>query len=121
MATDRDPAPFSLSGITLPSGVFVMEVRGDLDLFTASRVRVMLERALNANARGVVVDLYGIESIDSSGLAAFVMAQRRLAKRSEQLTLVTGDENLLARIRMAGLDRVFNVVPSRDDVPGAVW
>ena len=119
MPMDRDGASFSLHGVTLPSGVFIVEVRGDLDLFTSPRLRAMLDQAVNAGSRGIVVDLLDVEMVDSSGLAALVFAQRRLGAIGRRLTVVVEDEGVLSRMRLAALDRIFTIATSRDEALGA--
>ena len=55
----------------------VLEVRGEVDVYTAPRLRERLIELVEAGARSVVVDLSAVEFIDSTVLAAILHGQRR--------------------------------------------
>ena|SRR5919107_3029207 len=53
-----------------------MELRGELDIGTASKLEQAVERALEEGCRDVVLDLTGTTLLDSSGLGALLRAKR---------------------------------------------
>jgi anti-sigma B factor antagonist len=124
MATER-PQPrlydstgeFSLSGYVLSGGVFVAEVRGELDLFNAPRLHTMLDQAIATGAPQIVVDLTGVTTVDSSGLAVLIIVRRRMGNRAGTVMLVADTEEILSKLRLTGLDRIFEIAASREELP----
>ena len=63
-------------------GVDVLVLRGEHDLSTQTRLQGQIDQALNAG-KSVVVDLSGVDFIDSTVLAAILHGQRRAAHESD--------------------------------------
>jgi anti-sigma B factor antagonist len=57
-------------------GTAHLELIGELDIGTGSQLEDAVDRALEAGARDVVVDLGGTTFLDSSGLGALIRAAR---------------------------------------------
>jgi anti-anti-sigma factor len=73
-----NPAPFEASAAQLEDGIRVIEVRGELDLSTASELEGPLEEAISPGDASVLIDLSECEFIDSTGIALIVRAWQRL-------------------------------------------
>jgi ABC-type transporter Mla MlaB component len=63
-------------------------------------------------ARNVVVDLDGVEFLDSTGLGVLVGAMKRLRLANGRFWLVCGKEPLLKIFRITALDQVFPIYPT---------
>jgi anti-sigma B factor antagonist len=97
----------------------VVEVGGELDLYTAPSFREsVLEAAGDREPPKVVVDFRGLGFIDSSGLGAIVACLKHLRERGGDLTLVTPLGSGLRRLMdLTGLDRVLTLSASTDEIP----
>jgi anti-sigma B factor antagonist len=91
------------------AGRTVMDVRGEVDIYTSSLLRERLVEVVEAGARLVVVDLTQVEFLDSSGLGVLVGALKRLRTVGGDLSLVCSQEKLLKIFRITALDRVFTL------------
>lgn len=89
------------------AGHTVVQVRGEVDIYTSSLLRERLVELAEAGARQVVVDLSGVDFLDSSGLGVLVGALKRLRTADGDLSLVCTSEKLLKIFRITALDRVF--------------
>jgi anti-sigma B factor antagonist len=89
------------------AGHTVVHVRGEVDIYTSSLLRERLVELVEAGARQVVVDLSGVDFLDSSGLGVLVGALKRLRTAGGDLGLVCTSEKLLKIFRITALDRVF--------------
>ncbi len=97
-------------GLALLAGlVDDLEVGGEVDVYTAPRLRERLVELVEAGARSVVVDLSRVEFLDSTGLGVLVGALKRLRAAGGSLALVCGQERLLKIFRITALDRVFSL------------
>jgi anti-sigma B factor antagonist len=90
----------------------VLEIGGEIDVYTAPRLRERLIEMVGAGDKKVVVDLARVEFLDSTGLGVLVGAHRRLKARDGSLTLVCPHERLMKIFRITGLDSVFEIHPS---------
>src|SRR5512147_2397811 len=93
----------------------VLEVGGEIDVYTAEKLRGRLRDIVNSGEKHVVVDLTKVEFLDSTGLGVLVGAHRRLRARDGSLDLVCPHERLLKVFRITGLDSVFAIHASVED------
>ena len=70
--------------------VELLEVKGEIDIASASRLISGLNEAVGDCGHPVVVDLSAVEFIDSTGLALLLNAHRRLARREQGFAVVCG-------------------------------
>lgn len=93
-------------------GYAVLEVAGEIDVYTAPQLRERLIALVEGGARQVIVDLGRVEFLDSTGLGVLVGALKRLRVVGGELLLVCAQERLLKIFRITGLDRVFALFDS---------
>ncbi|RLK62172.1 STAS domain-containing protein [Actinokineospora cianjurensis] len=88
-------------------------VTGELDTHTSVEFkRVLL--ALADNHDEVVVDLAGLEFIDSSGLSAFIAAHKRTLVRGNRVLLDRVPGFLSRILAITGLAEIIHVVDTPD-------
>lgn len=88
----------------------VVVVRGELDLYTSPRVKQQLHDEMDAGARDVVVDLSGVDFIDSTALGLLIGVLRRLSEEKGRLTVVATTKPVLRVFAITGLDKAFTIV-----------
>lgn len=96
------------------AGRRILEVGGEIDVYTAPQLRERLIALVDGGDRRVVVDLARVEFLDSTGLGVLVGALKRLRGVDGELSLVCAQERLLKIFRITGLDRVFTLYDSVD-------
>jgi anti-anti-sigma factor len=90
----------------------VLEVSGEVDVYTAPGLRERLIEVIDAGGRRVVVDLGRVDFLDSTGLGVLVGALKRLRAAGGTLALVCDKEPLLKIFRITALDQVFPLFPT---------
>jgi anti-sigma B factor antagonist len=90
----------------------VLEVGGEVDVYTAPQLRERLIELSQAGAQHVVVDLSRVEFLDSTGLGVLVGGLKRQRAVDGSLGLVCSHERLLKIFRITALDRVFSLYES---------
>ncbi|GLY26032.1 anti-sigma B factor antagonist [Micromonospora pallida] len=90
----------------------VLEVGGEVDVYTAPRLRERLIELIDGGARKVVVDLGRVDFLDSTGLGVLVGALKRLRSVGGTFALVCDKEPLLKIFRITALDQVFPLHPT---------
>jgi anti-sigma B factor antagonist len=77
---------------------------GELDLATVDAVQHELERVEGTDAPSIVVDLSGLEFMDSSGVRLLVGAHARSRSDADRLTLLRGCAAVQHVLEVSGLD-----------------
>jgi anti-anti-sigma factor len=104
------PEEFSISA-TERDGRLHLTLRGELDLATAPELEELLESPL-AGGQEVVVDLRGLEFMDSSGVRVLVAGHARAERGGTRLLIVRpAAGNPVAKIiEVSGLDGELHLV-----------
>jgi anti-sigma B factor antagonist len=99
-------------------GQAVVVLRGELDVTEAANVAASLA-VVAASGRDVIVDLEGLEYIDSSGLAALVLARQQARRAGFDLLLAAPQQQVLRMLAITRLIDVFAVHACVDDAWGS--
>jgi len=91
--------------------VCMMTLEGEVDVYTAPRLKESLIAQIESGCSRIIVDLEGVGFIDSSGLGVLVGGLRRAKERGGAIRLVCTRDNVLKIFRITGLDKVFAIFP----------
>jgi len=107
--------PFHLEAIPVGTDCAVLQISGEVDVYTAPQVRERVIQLLADGARHVIADLREVDFLDSTGLGALVGSLKRMREQDGSLELVIADGKIMTIFRITGLDRVFALHPSFPD------
>lgn len=93
----------------------VLEVAGEVDVYTAPGLRDRVSDLLDGGQHQLVIDLGGVEFLDSTGLGVLVAGLNRAREVGGSLSLVCPQERVLKLFRITGLDEVFTVHGTVDE------
>ena len=93
----------------------LVAVTGEIDLFTAGELKARLTAAIETGRSRIVVDLSEVTFIDSSSLGVLIGAHKQLMRSNGGLVIVCHDRTMMNTFKITGLDKVFEIVPSRVD------
>ena len=93
----------------------VLDVGGEVDVYTAPRLRERLVELIDGGARKVVVDLSRVDFLDSTGLGALIGARRKTHAFMGSFAIVCTQERMLKLFRITSLDKVFAIRDSRSE------
>lgn len=96
----------------------VLAVRGEVDVYTAPRLREKLVELVSQGKHQVVVDLEGVDFLDSTGLGVLVGGLKRLRSHDGDLSLVCTQPRILKVFEITGLTKVFSIFGSVDEAVG---
>jgi anti-sigma B factor antagonist len=86
-----------------------LAVRGSLDINTAPHVADEVDRIINEKPKTVIVDLSGLDLIDSSGVAALVKLYKGVRSAGGLITISGARDQPLAIFKLLRMDKVFNL------------
>ncbi len=91
----------------------LIELGGEVDLYTAPAFKEHMTGAIEAGKQQVVVDLSEATFIDSTTLGVLVGGEKRLRGGGGSIALVCPDAGIRKIFEITGLDRVFGIHDSR--------
>ena len=94
----------------------VIEVRGELDLASSPALEQELERGAAAQAEVVIVDLRGLEFMDSTGLSVLVRAHQRASENGQRFGVVRGPQQVQRLLSLTGVADRLTLADTPDEL-----
>jgi len=99
-------------------GAVVVHVKGDLDVYTAPRLKEALDEG-SAGDRSLILDLSEVDFIDSTALGVLVGTLQDSQASGRIFRLVVDDPFLLKIFHITGFDGLFSIYPQVEDALSA--
>jgi anti-sigma B factor antagonist len=96
-------------------GIEIVDVEGEIDVYTAPRLRELLIDLVNNGHYQLVVNMEKVEFLDSTGLGVLVGGLKRVRAHDGSLDLVCTQERILKIFRITGLTKVFGIHDTVDE------
>jgi anti-anti-sigma factor len=98
--------------------VVVARLSGELDISAAGATGQKIAEAVPSSARGLIVDMSGLEFMDSSGVSMLFALARQVGSHRQQLVVVAPTGRPVSRVlQIVEFDRA---APVREDLDAAV-
>ncbi len=99
--------------------ITVVRLSGEVDIFSAPKLREKLIELVNQGRRHIVVDLDAVDFLDSTGLGVLVGGLKRLRSQDGELSLVCTRDRILRLFALTRLDSAFQIHPSESSAIAA--
>ena len=96
-----------------------VDVKGEIDVYTAPKLREKLIELVSEGSYDVVVNLEGVDFLDSTGLGVLVGALKRVKAYDGSLSLICTQDKILKIFKITGLTKVFSIHASEAEATGA--
>ncbi len=106
-----------VKGIEQHEGAVVLRLGGELDLYNADDVRTALAVVIDEGTARIVVDMSGVEFVDSTALGVLVEARSKLGEHG--LLIAAPQLETRRTLEVSGLDRHLRVHDSVDSALAA--
>src|SRR5438034_11783030 len=97
----------------------LLTLRGEIDVYTAPRLRQAIIDLVDGGATRIVVDMEKVDFLDSTGLGVLVGGLKRVRVKDGSLSIVTTQDKILKIFDITGLNRVFATHASVDPAAAA--
>jgi anti-sigma B factor antagonist len=116
--TDEAESGFEILVERSDQDVAVVRIAGEIDLSTSDELDAELEHLTQTGGgRRIVLDLSGVEFLDSTGLRVLWAARQRAQTAGGGLAIESPSESVMRVLRVTRLDKVFQImVPGTGDV-----
>ena len=102
-----------------PPGFTVIEVGGEIDVYTAPKLKERLVSLVESGSYQLIVDMESVEFLDSTGLGVLVGGLKRVRAHEGWIDLVCTQSRILRIFRITGLNRVFSIYDTVRDAVAA--
>ena len=90
-------------------GAPVVVLEGEIDLSTSPVFKETVYRVIESGKKDVVIDLNGLEFMDSTGLGVLVAALKKTSMEGGSIRLICNKRSILKVFTITGLDKVFSI------------
>jgi anti-sigma B factor antagonist len=90
----------------------IIAVSGEIDVYTAPKLREKLVSLVDSGNYHLIVDMEGVEFLDSTGLGVLVGGLKRVRAHDGWIDLVSTQGRILRIFRITGLNKVFSIYDS---------
>ena len=97
----------------------IVEVGGEIDVYTAPRLREQLVDLVADGKYHLIVDMERVDFLDSTGLGVLVGGLKRVRAHDGSLRLVCTQERILKIFRITGFTKVFPIHSSVEEAISA--
>ena len=97
----------------------IVDVKGEIDVYTAPKLREKLIELVSEGSYDVVVNLEGVDFLDSTGLGVLVGALKRVKAHEGSLSLICSQDKILKIFKITGLTKVFTIYSSEEEAVGS--
>lgn len=87
----------------------MVRVAGEIDAFTAPKLREELLALANGKKKTIVVNMKDVSYLDSTGIGVFVGLFKQLKKNGGELQLVDLSERVKRLFQITGLSHILNI------------
>jgi anti-anti-sigma factor len=98
------------------SGITIATVDGEIDLSNAAELEMAISHAVGNEALGLVVDLVGVDYLDSSGVTLLFNLARRISRRQQVFVVVVpGEAHVREILSLSGATEALSLHESLAD------
>ncbi|MFP3883401.1 MAG: STAS domain-containing protein [Actinomycetota bacterium] len=106
----------SINNSELPNGWRCIAVEGEVDLATVEELESAIEQAFSENSYPLVIDLRESSFMDSTGLKALVMANRKFDESGRSFAVAVSSGPVARLMDLSGVESSVRIVESTDDL-----
>jgi len=100
-------------------GHTIIEVGGEIDVYTAPRLRDRITELVGDGNYDLVIDMEKVDFLDSTGLGVLVGGLKKVRAHNGSMRLICNQERLLKIFRITGLAKVFAIHASQAEALAA--
>jgi len=94
----------------------IVRIEGEINCtFSCEFSEALSEIWSGMDQKIIILDMEKVSYIDSSGMGALVAEHRRVLNAQRQLRLCNLEANVQKVLRLAFLDRIFNIYPNQEE------
>jgi len=113
--TEVSSLDLTISDRAIGNGLTLIEVAGDVDVFSAPLLRARITDLIHKNTYHLLIDMAQVPFLDSSGLSVLVEAIRLVRPHGGSVNLAAPREGIQRILRISGVDSGLGSYASADE------
>lgn len=93
----------------------IIELQGRFDVYEVSRVSSQIDYAIANLSPNIVINMAGVDFIDSTALATLVRSMKQCAERNGSFKLCNLQPTVRIIFELTRLDRVFDIFETEEE------
>lgn len=106
---------FKMETRTVESKPPIIELEGEVDVYTAPQLKQQMINLLESGAKELVVDLTKVDYLDSTALGVLIGGLKRMRERDGNMVLVCPSPRIRRVFEITGLDKIFDIFNTAED------
>lgn len=90
-------------------GTPVITANGDIDIYSVASFKSKINEILDTGVNELIIDLKGVEYVDSSGFGALLGATKRVRPNGGKIILTGCSESVARLMKITQLDTIFEM------------
>ena len=111
---------FKMDTRTLEQSLPIIELEGEVDVYTAPQLKQQMISILESGAKMMVVNLTKVDYLDSTALGVLIGGLKRMRERDGNLVLICPSPRIRRVFEITGLDKIFDIYNSENDAQAAL-
>jgi anti-sigma B factor antagonist len=103
---------FKMDTRILETEVPIVELEGEVDVYTAPQLKQQMISLLESGAKELVVDLTKVDYLDSTALGVLIGGLKRMREVDGNMVLVCPSPRIRRVFEITGLDKIFDIYNS---------
>ena len=111
---------FKIEMKTIEKKVPVIQLEGEVDVYTAPQLKQQMIGLLETGAKELVVNLTKVEYLDSTALGVLIGGLKRIRELDGNMVLVCPSPRIKRVFEITGLDKIFDIYNSEEEAQEAM-
>ncbi|MES2460099.1 MAG: STAS domain-containing protein [Armatimonadota bacterium] len=103
-------------GLRTVEGTPVLDLNGEVDSYNAPKLREKLVTLIDDGQARLVINLSGVDYIDSTGLGTLVGGLKRASEKGGAIKIICPNEQIYKVFSITGLVKVFQIFDNEQAV-----
>jgi len=109
---------FSLSPRPVEDGITVIDLRGEVDAFTAPKLKQEMIDQIEGGSSRLAINLADVKYLDSTGLGVLIGGLKRTRDKNGELVLICPNVRIMRIFEITGLSRIFEMFQTEQEALG---
>jgi anti-sigma B factor antagonist len=101
------------------NGTPILDLTGEVDSYNAPKLRDQMTQLIEEGKADLVINMTGVEYIDSTGLGTLVGGLKRASEHGGGIRIICPNEQIYKVFNITGLVRVFSIHDSEQSALSA--
>lgn len=106
---------FNISSRKAGEGITVIDLRGEVDAFTAPKLKQEMIDQIEGGTTRLAVNLADVKYLDSTGLGVLIGGLKRTRDKNGELVLICPNVRIMRIFEITGLSRIFEMFQSEPE------